>query len=104
MSSKAVISIFTTTTLALFHIIVVAVPVLSSGGSGEPQGFAAGIFDFPIVWLLDRFPAGRAVLYGSSHALYIFIFSVGGTLMYAVGGLLLGYGLHRIVRAFKHDA
>ena len=104
MSSKATIVTITAAVFAMFHIVVVAVPVLSSGGAGEAQAFAAAIFDFPIVWLLERFAAGRAVLNGSSHALYIFVFSVGGTLMYAAGGLVLGHGLHRIVQAFKRGA
>jgi hypothetical protein len=100
MRSKAVV-IIVTTLFALFHIIAVAVPLVTSGGSGEAQAFAAAIFDFPIAWLLGLFPAGRGVLYGSSHTLYVLIFSVGGTLMYAALGALLGYAAHRIIQVFR---
>ena len=86
---------------ALFHIIVVAVPVLNSGGSGETQAFAVAIFDLPIFWLLGLFPAGRKVLYGSFSTLYILVFSVGGTLMYAAVGALVGRGIHLVIRAFR---
>lgn len=100
MRSKAPILIVTTI-FALFHIIVVAIPVVTSGGSGEGQGFAAAIFDFPIVWLLELFPAGRGVLYGSAHTVYLFIFSIGGTLMYAGVGAVIGFALRKILRAFR---
>ena len=86
---------------ALFHVIVVAAPVLMSAGSGEAQAFAAAIFDLPISWVLGLFPEGRAVLYGSSPSLYILIFCVGGTLMYAAIGVLVGCGIHIIRRAFR---
>jgi hypothetical protein len=86
---------------ALFHIVVVALPVLISAGSGEAQAFAAALFDLPIVWLLGLFSNGRAVLHGSSPTLYILIFSAGGTLMYAAIGALLGCGIHFIDRAFR---
>ncbi|HXV08335.1 MAG TPA: hypothetical protein VD791_09920 [Burkholderiales bacterium] len=89
------------TIFALIHLILVAVPVVTSGGSGEAQAFAAAIFDFPIAWLLGLFAAGRGVLYGSSNTLYILIFSIGGTVMYAAVGALLGYAIHRIIRAFR---
>ena len=86
---------------ALFHIIVVAVPMLSSGGSGETQAFAAAIVDLPIFWLLGLFPAGREVLYGASPSFYILVFGGGGTLMYAAIGALVGRGLHTVIRAFR---
>jgi hypothetical protein len=82
MRSNLSLTIVATTIFALFHILVVAIPVLSSGGSGETQAFAAAIFDLPLFWLLGLFPAGRAVLYGSSPLAYILVFSVGGTLMW----------------------
>ncbi len=88
---------------ALFHILVVAVPVWISGGSGEGQAFAAAIFDLPIVWLLGLFPVGRKVLYGSSPSLYMLVFTVGGTLMYAAVGALVGRGIQIVIRAFHAD-
>ncbi|MGH8678511.1 MAG: hypothetical protein ACREUQ_09200 [Burkholderiales bacterium] len=86
---------------ALVHIIVVAVPVLMSGGSGETQAFAVAIFDLPIFWLLGLFPAGRTVLYGTFPSLYILVFSVGGTLMYAAIGAFVGRGIHFVIRALR---
>jgi hypothetical protein len=65
---------------AVFHIIVVAIPVVATGGAGETQALAAAIFDLPLFWLLGLFPAGRAVLYGASPFVYILVFGVGGTL------------------------
>lgn len=99
MRSSRSLVIATAAIFALFHIIVVAVPVLSPGGSGETQAFAAAIVDLPIFWLLGLIPAGRAVLYGSSPWVYILVFSVGGTLMYAALGALVGRGIHMVIRA-----
>jgi hypothetical protein len=86
---------------ALFHIVVVAVPVLLSRGSGEAQAFAVAIFDPPLTWLLGLVPAGRQVLFGSSPVAYVLVFSVGGTLMYAALGALVGRGIHSIIRALR---
>ena len=101
MRSNLSLRIVVATIFALFHILVVAIPVLSSGGSGETQAFAAAIFDLPLFWLLGLFPAGRAVLYGSSPSVYVLVFSVGGTLMYAALGALVGRGMHSAIRAFR---
>jgi hypothetical protein len=86
---------------ALFHIIVVAVPVLMTGGSGESQAFAVAIFDLPNFWLLGSFKGGREVLYGSSPSLYMMVFSVGGTVMYAAAGALVGRGIHYVIQALR---
>ena len=99
--SKATIIVAMTVGFALFHIIVVAVPVLTSGGSGETQAFATALFDMPIFWLLGLFPAGRQLLYGSFPLLYILVFTVGGTLMYAAVGALVGRGIDTFIRAFR---
>jgi len=93
--------IVTAGVFAIVHIIVVAIPVCLSGGSGESQAFAVAIFDLPIVWLLGFFPRGRAVLYGSSPSIYILVFAVGGTFMYAAIGALAGWGVHMIGRVFR---
>ena len=93
MCSSRSFTIATAAIFALLHLIVVAVPLLSSGGSGEAQAFAAAIFDVPLFWLLGLVPAGGAVLYGSSPFAYILVFSVGGTLMYAALGALAGVEL-----------
>src|SRR5712672_4785974 len=89
------------TTFAVFHVIVVAIPVLLSGGSGESQAFAAAIVDLPIAWLLALFPAGRSVLYGSSPRLYMLVFSIGGTFMYAAIGALLGLVIYILNQVFR---
>jgi hypothetical protein len=99
MRSRSSIIVLTAIVFALLHLVVVAMPVLVSGGSGLGQAIAAAIFDFPIAWLLGLSSAGNKILYGSYPAWYVFIFSVGGTLMYAAAGGLLGYGIHRIFRA-----
>src|SRR5262245_19499917 len=78
---------------ALFHIVVVASPVLSSHGIGETQGFAVGIFDMPLVWLVSAL-GGGAILNGGRW--YVFIFSVFGTFMYAVAGALIGLLVDRL--------
>jgi hypothetical protein len=93
--------IVTAVVFAIIHIIVIAIPVLWSGGAGESQAFAAAIFDFPISWLLGMFPSGRAVLYGSSPSIYILVFAVGGTCMYAAIGALVAWGVRLISRVFR---
>jgi hypothetical protein len=86
---------------ALFHAVVVVSPILASGASGETQAFAVAIFDLPISWLLGLFPAGRQILYGSSPLLYTLLFVVGGTVMYAAVGALVGSGINFLIRAFR---
>ena len=92
--------VVTAALFAIFHIVVVSIPVLSSGGAGESQAFAAALFDLPLFWALGMFPDGRSVLYGSSPRLYMFVFAVGGTLMYAAIGALAGWGMQVVRRAF----
>jgi len=101
MRSSMPLTIAVAAVFALLHTVVVAVPVLLSGGSGEAQAFAAAILDLPIFWLPSLFPAGRAVLYGSSPTVYILLFCVGGTLMYAALGALVGRGVHSVIRVFR---
>ena len=86
---------------ALFHVIVVAVPLMISGGSGEKQAFVTAMFDLPIFWLLGLFPSGRAVLYGASPSIYMVVFGLGGTLMYAALGALLGWAIHTARRGIR---
>ena len=100
-SSTPIVVLTAAAIFALFHIVVVSVPVLLSGGSGEAQAFSTAILDLPISWLLGLFPSGRAVLYGSSQVLYILVFGVGGTFMYAGIGALIGWGIQIISRAFR---
>jgi hypothetical protein len=72
---------------AIFHVVVVVAPVLLSGGVGESQGFAVGIFDMPLVWLLLAV-GGGAILNGGHW--YVIFFCVVGTAMYALGGAVVG--------------
>ena len=93
--------IVTAAVFALFHIIVVAVPLLLSGGSGETQALLTALFDLPIFWLLGLFPSGRAVVYGSSPLIYMVVFGLGGTLMYAAIGALLAWVIHTARRGIR---
>ena len=89
MRSKAA-TIITSSVFAIFHVIVVVVPVISSGANGEGQAFAVVIFDVPLVWLLSAMPGGNTVLYNNRRA-YTFVFCIFGTLMYAAVGGLIGW-------------
>ena len=100
MQLRASVIVVTAAVFVLLHIFGVVVPILSSGGSGESQAFAALIFDWPIWWLLGLFPNGHKMVY-SSHTFYVLIFCVGGTLMYAVIGTCVGYGVRIIIRAIR---
>jgi hypothetical protein len=92
--------VVTAAIFVLFHFFAVVLPILSSGGSGESQAFATLLFDAPIWWLVDLFPAGRKLAY-SSHAFYVLVSCVGGTLMYAAFGALVGLGMRTIIRAIR---
>jgi len=101
MRSPKTTVIVTAAIFALFHIIVVAMPLVLSGGSGETQALMTAIFDLPIFWLLGSFPSGRAVLYGSSPSIYLLAFGLGGTAMYAASGALLGWAIHAVRRGIR---
>ena len=77
-------------TMGLLHLILVVMPVVTSGGSGEKQAGRVVILDFPLVWLMNCFEAGRAVLEGNVQRYQLFI-SVGGTVMYIAAGIVFGY-------------
>lgn len=90
------------TVFATLHVVLVAVPVVISGGNGESQAFAVMIFDFPLAWILDQVDWGRDILYGNlgviGHRIYVIIFSIGGTILWACLGALLAYVIRRLVR------
>ncbi len=90
---------------ATLHVILVAVPVVTSGGNGEGQAFAVVIIDYPLVWILDQLDWGRGILYGNLGSYgrwaYVLIFSLGGTIFWASVGALLAYGIKRL---FRHRA
>ena len=87
---------------AALHVLLVAVPVLTSGGSGEGQAFAVAVFDFPLVWLLHQFEWGRDILFGNLGAIgrgmYVTIFGIGGTILWAALGASSAYLIRRLVR------
>jgi hypothetical protein len=93
---------------ATLHVILVAVPLISSGGHGEGQAFAVVIFDFPLVWILHQVDWGREILYGNlganGHWRYVLIFSLGGTIFWASVGALLAYGIKRLLRRRTESA
>jgi len=82
---------------ASIHLLLVVIPVVSSGGSGEGQAMSVTYFDFPLVLFLGKFARGGELLYGVGRSReYVWFFSVFGTLMYATVGLMLG-GLGRML-------
>ena len=87
---------------AAIHILFVALPVISSGGSGEGQAIMVAVFDFPLVYLMLRTHSGACILYGClepSPIPYVVFIPVVGTLMYAVFGFLTGVLCRAIFRA-----
>jgi hypothetical protein len=87
-----------------FHVLVVALPVISTWGSGEGQAFAVAIFDFPLVVLLSLFAGGKSLLYNGPQWAYVAVFAVGGTLMYCGAGALVGLGIQRLISALRSRA
>lgn len=87
---------------AMLHVLLVAVPVVSSGANGEAQAFAVVIFDFPLVWILSQFDWGLDILYGNlgttGKTIYVLIFSIGATIFWAGLGALLAYVITRLFR------
>lgn len=87
--------------LGSFHALVVALPLVSTGGSGEGQAFAVMIFDLPLVALLSLFEAGKSLLYNGPPLAYVAVFAVVGTLMYCAAGALAGLVAQRLIRAVR---
>jgi hypothetical protein len=93
---------------AALHVMLVATPVMTSGGSGEGQAFAVALFDFPLFWLLNQFEWGRDILFGNlgatGHGMYVLIFAFGGTIFWAALGASLAHVIGRLVRRFANAA
>ena len=87
---------------AALHAVLVAIPVLASGGRGEGQALAVAIFDLPLFWILGQFDWGRDILYGNlgatGHRMYVLIFGLGGTIFWAGVGASFAYVIARLVR------
>ena len=81
--------------LAIIHIAVVVIPLVSSGGCGEGQAFLVYCFDFPLVVALDSIPGGGRILYHGVTT-YVLFFSIVGTVMYASAGGFIGYVIDRV--------
>jgi hypothetical protein len=73
------------------HVLLVVIPVVTSGGGGEGQAMSVAYADFPLVLLLEKSGRGSQLLYGVGRTReYVWFFSIAGTLMYALVGLVLG--------------
>jgi len=85
------------------HVLLVVIPVVASGGSGEGQAMSVAYFDFPLVFFLEKSARGDRMLYeiGQSRQ-YVWFFSIVGTLMYAAVGFVLGV-LARLVFGKRHS-
>jgi hypothetical protein len=77
-------------TFGLLHVVLVAWPLISSGGSGESQAFLVTFLDFPLFAALSLFRGGRSLLYNGPRWAYVSFFVVAGTLMYCWVGVLIG--------------
>lgn len=87
---------------ATLHVLLVAVPVVTSSANGEAQAFAVLVFDFPLVWILRQSDWGLDILYGNLGAtgktIYMLIFSIGATIFWAGLSSLLTYVITRLFR------
>ena len=78
---------------AVFHVVVVVIPLLLSGGTGEAGktvGWFVIIFDFPLLFTLNTTLPNILKHFIDSMG-FIWFFSLCGTLLYALGGWLIGY-------------
>ena len=77
----------------VFHVMVVVIPLLLSGGTGEAGktvGWFVIIFDFPLLFTLSTTLPNIIKQFIDSMG-FIWFFSLWGTLLYALGGWLIGY-------------
>jgi hypothetical protein len=78
---------------AAFHVVYVLYPYFAAGRHGEAVGWRLMLFDFPISW------SYQAIGLGSVDPGWIgdiFLFGVGGTVMYAGVAGLVGLGIDKI--------
>ena len=77
---------------AIFHFVVVVLPLLimGLGGLAKGYGWLVYFFDFPLVLLDGYIRALRSFVYASKIG-YVLYYSVCGTVLYALLGWLAGY-------------
>ena len=69
--------------------MIVVSALVDTGGSGEGQAFLVLFYDFPLVVLLQNIPQGAYILYNSA-SVYVWFFSIVGTLMHGLVGFGVG--------------
>jgi hypothetical protein len=88
-------AILLTIIFVLVHILTVVSVLIQSGGKGEGQAMYVAYHDLPLILILRLFPRTEH-LFSHSTTAYIIFFSVFGTLMYAVVGLIIGAMIDKI--------
>ncbi len=89
MSSRTVkskIPIVAAALLGIVHFVIVGIPFVQAGGGGEGLFFIL-LIDFPLFWLANIL--APKLMY-NSVAFNFWLFPVGGTIMYAAFGYLIG--------------
>ncbi|MGD9853037.1 MAG: hypothetical protein AB7T38_17450 [Nitrospirales bacterium] len=84
----------------VFHLVVVVIPLLLSGGTGEAgksAGLIALFFDFPLTILEISFRTIEHLVVTSTMG-YLLYYSLGGSLLYALGGWILGFLMDSLSR------
>jgi len=77
----------------VFHIVIVVIPLLLSGGTGEAGktvGWFVLIFDFPLTLLEVNIRTIEHIVVTSTLG-YILYYTLGGTFLYAWGGWAVGH-------------
>ena len=78
---------------AVFHFVIVVVPLLLSGGTGEAGktvGWIVLFFDFPLMILEVNIRILEHLVVSSTMGAILY-YSLGGTVLYALGGWVVGY-------------
>jgi hypothetical protein len=83
---------------AAFHLVTVLPALLVRETGDLGQMILVFLLDMPLFLLLKVLPGGAYILEGPPTT-FILFFSIAGTLMYAVVGAIIGYGLARLFGA-----
>ena len=84
----------------VFHLVVVVIPLLLSGGTGEAGktvGWMVLFFDFPLTILEISFRTIEHFVVTSTMGAILY-YSLGGTMFYALGGWILGFFMDSLSR------